>query len=250
MAVDPEVSLYVLILRTDITQRQEQVARLQEVDSAESEQAEVVYWGVSRSLGAVQHSSRYITLMSLLHVNCPLHQFPAIATLHRLANGGQPNSGIEKRIKDAVVNKDREIGALWVRGHTGIPGNEKADRKAALEGIRGTRRGDPPITTFEGLRELRKAHRRESRSSAGFGNRRTEWGKHALAATPGPAQTRAPRRLGSTLSAKRKTPRVPAAARPRTGTTWSPTAPAWPHRETDYSPQTSTPGKLWTIYSG
>jgi len=40
----------------------------------------------------------------------------------------------------------------------------------------------PPTATHEGLREKGKASRAGSRSAPGFGKRRTDWGKHALAA--------------------------------------------------------------------
>jgi len=58
----------------------------------------------------------------------------AISTLFHLAYGGTPRSGIEKRIKDSL-HSNREIRALWVRSHIGIPGNEAADRRATLEMI-------------------------------------------------------------------------------------------------------------------
>ena len=49
------------ISTTDITQRQEpKAARHREVDSAESEEAEQVEWGVGRGHGAMQHGSRDI----------------------------------------------------------------------------------------------------------------------------------------------------------------------------------------------
>ena len=106
----------------------------------------------------------------------------AISTVHRLCKGGPPRSGIEVRMKDLLMNQDREVGVLWVRSHMNIPGNEKADRRAALEGIQGTRRGDQPVCTPERLRARRKAIRKEARTEPGHGSRRTEWGKHSLSA--------------------------------------------------------------------
>ena len=73
------------------------------------------------------------------------------------------------------------MGCLWVRGHIGIPGNEKADRIAGFEVTRG--QGERrELVTWEGMRERGKAWRRELRTAPGFGNGRTNWGKHALAA--------------------------------------------------------------------
>jgi len=66
----------------------------------------------------------------------------AITTAHRLSKGEAPRSGIEVRLKNLLMREGREIGVLWVRSHINIPGNEKADRRAALEGIQGTRPGD------------------------------------------------------------------------------------------------------------
>ena len=108
----------------------------------------------------------------------------ALRTLFNLADGGTPRSHIEKRMKDALAsaNQDREIGALWVRGHIGIGGNERADRRAALEGIRGRTNGAPHTITPEGLKEVRKAIRATARTVPSYGRGRTEWGKHALAA--------------------------------------------------------------------
>ena len=40
-----------------------------------------------------------------------------LATLHRLAAGDPPNSGIEKRLKDGLADKDREVGALGQEPH-------------------------------------------------------------------------------------------------------------------------------------
>jgi len=105
----------------------------------------------------------------------------ALATLHHLANGGPPRSHIETRIKDALEHREGEVGALWVRSHIGIQGNEAADRRAALEGLKG-QRDLPEIATSEGIREKGKAWRADLRTAPGHGKGHTNWGKHALAA--------------------------------------------------------------------
>ena len=104
----------------------------------------------------------------------------ALKTRFNLARGEPPRSGIETRIKDRL--EGREVGALWVRSHIGIPGDEKEDRRTALTGTLGTVKGEPDIVTYEGLRAKGKAQRAISRTGPGFGKRRTEWGKHALSA--------------------------------------------------------------------
>ena len=104
----------------------------------------------------------------------------ALSTLKDLAKGAPPRSAIEVRMKDAL-STGRPVGALWVRSHIGIPGNEKADRRAALEGLRGPR-DFPELVTWEGLKEKDKAWRESLRTAPGYGKHRTEWGKHALAA--------------------------------------------------------------------
>ena len=106
----------------------------------------------------------------------------AISTAHRLAAGGTPRSGIEKAIKDQLTRTDREVGVAWTRAHIGIPGNEKADRQAELERLHGEAWGSPNVATHEGLKEVRKARRKATRSEPGFGRNRTDWGKHAQAA--------------------------------------------------------------------
>ena len=104
----------------------------------------------------------------------------ALSTLHDLAEGGPPRTGIEKRLKDAMQG-EREIGSLWVRSHIGIPGNEAADRRAALEGLRGQQH-HAELATWEGMKEKGKEWRKGLRTVPGFGKCRSEWGKHALAA--------------------------------------------------------------------
>ena len=113
-----------------------------------------------------------------------LHHFlveAALATLRHLANGGTPRSHLEVRMKDALQG-DREVGATWVRGHIGIPGNEAADQEASLQGTLGASWGGMETATFEGMKGKGRKWRRTLRHSPGHGKRRTEWGKHALAA--------------------------------------------------------------------
>ena len=64
----------------------------------------------------------------------------AIQTVHNLSKGQPPRSQIESRIKDALRSPNKDIG-LWVRGHIGIPGNKKADKRAEYESILGRSRG-------------------------------------------------------------------------------------------------------------
>jgi len=104
----------------------------------------------------------------------------ALKSLHNLAQGGHPRSGIERRIKDSLAG--REVGALWVRSHIGIPGNEEADRLAALAGHHGDANNLPEIVTYEGLKAKSRARRAATRSAPGFGKHRTDWGRHALSA--------------------------------------------------------------------
>ena len=143
----------------------------------------------------------------------------AIATAHRLANGATPRSDIERRMKDCLTAGEREIGVAWVRSHIGIGGNERADRQAPLERIRGETRGSIPNTTFEGLKELRKALRKEARSQAGYGRHRTDWGKHALAAYTWARTNKGPQNAWLHHIGKAEDPSYPAATHPKTGTT-------------------------------
>ena len=74
------------------------------------------------------------------------------------------------------------MGALWVRGHIGIPGKEHADLEAYVQGYMGTRWGGTETTTFEGMKGKRREWRRTLRVSPWYGKNRSEWGEHALAA--------------------------------------------------------------------
>lgn len=84
-------------------------------------------------------------------------------TLQHLVHGRTPRSGIEKKIKDSLLNRDTEIVALWVRSHIGILGNEAADRIAALEGLIGLQ-DSPKTATLKGMREMSKEARKVSRT--------------------------------------------------------------------------------------
>ena len=64
----------------------------------------------------------------------------------------------------------------------GIPGNEKADALACLLSHLGELRSSPGIFTEEGIRSASRQARASLRSAPGFGVRRTDWHKAALAA--------------------------------------------------------------------
>jgi len=133
----------------------------------------------------------------------------AILTLKSLAEGNPPRSGIERRIKDGLERREGETGALWVRSHIGIPGNEAADRQAELSRIRGNSSGHPGTTTYEGLMTRGRARRSASRTAPGFGKRRTEWGKHALAAYTWTRTNRGPQKAWRHHVGKAEDPSCP-----------------------------------------
>ena len=162
----------------------------------------LAHWRISQIPGQVRTwltDAERLAMALALETEHPLQplalasdSMAALCTLRDLAKGAPPRSGIEKRLKNALT-KERTVGALWVRSHIGIPGNERADRRAALEGIRG--QGDSPeLVTWEGLREKDKAWRETLRTAPGYGRHRTTWGKHALAAYTWTRTNRGPQR--------------------------------------------------------
>lgn len=55
-----------------------------------------------------------------------------------LASRAPPRLDIESQIKDLlIVSSDLDTSLAWVRGHTGTPGNVKADARASIEPIPG-----------------------------------------------------------------------------------------------------------------
>ena len=69
----------------------------------------------------------------------------AIQTVYNLNRGHRPRSHIECRIKAALKYQTTDIGILWIRAHIGIPGNEKADKRAEYESILGAISGKDRI---------------------------------------------------------------------------------------------------------
>jgi len=108
----------------------------------------------------------------------------AIQSIRNLSNGHLPCLGIERRIKASIISRthERDIGYLWVRGHIGIRGNEKADSRAEFESILGDISGSTQIATEEGLTTTSRAARKSARTQAGYGQRRPKWNCHALSA--------------------------------------------------------------------
>ncbi|KAF8417719.1 hypothetical protein EV426DRAFT_682033 [Tirmania nivea] len=121
----------------------------------------------------------------------------------RLSRGAPPRSGIEKEIKDLLHRQgNRETAIGWVRSHIGIPGNEKADRRAAYESALGCIAGTQQVATAAGIRAAAKARRKDMRSEPGFGINRSLWHRHAMAAYTWLRITEARRTTGSTSFAK------------------------------------------------
>ena len=105
----------------------------------------------------------------------PCDSAAAIQTLLNLSQGTPPRSGIEQCIKVALRNREASYTAvLWVRSHIGISGNEKADKRAEYESILGDISGATQIATAEGVRAISQAARKDARTKAGFGQRRSE----------------------------------------------------------------------------
>lgn len=96
----------------------------------------------------------------------------AIQSIVNMSRGAPLRLGIEVQIKSALTeNVTRDIKVAWVRGHIGITGNEKADKRAALESILGNIRGTARIVTEGGVRTASRAIRKLARTRSGFGLR-------------------------------------------------------------------------------
>ncbi|KAF8451403.1 hypothetical protein BGX38DRAFT_1269417 [Terfezia claveryi] len=107
----------------------------------------------------------------------------AIQAVRNMNTGSPPRCDIEKEIKARVVsNPHRDLQLAWVRGHLGIPGNEKAGRIADFQSHLGEVTGHRCMVTEGGLRASSKAIRKEARMKAGYGIRRVDWNRHALSA--------------------------------------------------------------------
>ena len=106
----------------------------------------------------------------------------AVQTIHNLSRGKPPRSQIEARIKKALMSDTRDIGILWVRGHTGITGNEKADKRAEYESFLGEISGKTSIATEEGVRAMHNRIRKSHRQQPGFNPRTCEWSRQAISA--------------------------------------------------------------------
>jgi len=106
----------------------------------------------------------------------------AISSVRKLSRGSPPRSGIEARIKAAILGRDGEVGILCVRGHCSIPGNEIADHLANMYSEAGLGDADNRVATEEQSRERGRALWASWRNEFSFGLGRTDWGTHALAA--------------------------------------------------------------------
>jgi len=68
----------------------------------------------------------------------------------------QPRSWIEERIVRQMVERPRTL--MWVKGHDGVEGNERADARAKKEVKRGKRMHKPDIVTPAGIRQNHRLH--------------------------------------------------------------------------------------------
>ena len=106
----------------------------------------------------------------------------AIQAVRNLSKGKPPRSHIECRIKKALLDRTRDIGILWIKGHIGIPGNEEADKRAEFESILGELSGARRIATEEGVLARSRATRKSFRLQPGYNPRSCEWNRHSLSA--------------------------------------------------------------------
>ena len=104
----------------------------------------------------------------------------AVKSVHNIRKGHPPHSYIERRIKEALRSQIRDVGILWVRGHIGIPGNEKGDNREEYESILGELTRTPTIATEEGMNASSRAIRKRYRQQEGYNLRMYEWGRQEL----------------------------------------------------------------------
>lgn len=88
----------------------------------------------------------------------------ALHTALNLSQGVPPRSGLEVALKKALWNRrDQDTAITWIRSHIGIPGNVKADRRAAYESLLGR------VASSQGVRTVSRAIRRSDRAQQGPG---------------------------------------------------------------------------------
>jgi len=106
----------------------------------------------------------------------------ALDTTLNLARGHRPRSGIEVAISEALTNMPSTVAVAWTRSHLGIYGNTQADLQASFHSHLGRVSLQPRTATHEGIKAFERSIRSDLRTSAGFGQRRTDWHRHALSA--------------------------------------------------------------------
>jgi len=106
----------------------------------------------------------------------------AIHTAIQLSSGAPPRSGVEIELREAILGRKHTTAVAWIRGHLGLDGNTVADELAELHSHLGITSLHPRTATPEGVKAASRAARRDARTQAGFGTRRTDWHRHALSA--------------------------------------------------------------------